>query len=109
LRIPDRWIEVIDLDIVAIGISGREHAARTHIPHLAQDFDRLGLPLSIDCVGILDGEARDHPAVDKRDAGGGSGGVLQSNIGLLVRACRKRKSPAGEEKSWVTSNPSRLL
>ena len=30
-------------------------------------------------LGILDGEAKDHPAVDKRDAGGGSGGVLQNN------------------------------
>jgi hypothetical protein len=39
LHFLDLWIEVIDLDIVAIGIFGSEHGASAHITNLTQDLD----------------------------------------------------------------------
>src|SRR6266566_5330650 len=74
----DLWIEVVDLDIVASGIFGGEQAARSHI---TQDLDGFGLPVPIDRISILDGEAKNDPTTLLRNTKGCFVGVLQRNVG----------------------------
>jgi hypothetical protein len=80
---------MIDLDVVAFGVSGGECTPGTHIGYFANDLNRLRFPLLVDRVGILDFKTRNDAAMRQ----GNAIGLFFERLFVLAFTARAIPSP----------------